>query len=46
MTEISVVIRQCTQPYMMEIPVKFTIFPPVPLDSSIPFGLEVKNVLY
>ena len=31
---------------MMEIPVKFTIFPPVPLDSGIPFGLEVKMMYY
>ena len=46
MTGMSVVIRQCTQPYMMEIPVKFKIFPPVPLDSGTPFGLEVNMMYY
>ena len=46
MTEISVVIRQCTQPYMMEIPITFTIFRPVPQDAGIPYGLELKMMYF
>ena len=41
MTENSVVIRQCTEPYMTQIPVKFTISP-ITLDPGMHFILEVK----
>ena len=42
MTEISVVIRHVTEPFMKEIPVGFTIVTPGSLDPGMHFGLEVK----